>query len=408
MSNVQSFLDGRVALHSGDCLDVLAAMQESSVDSVVTDPPYHLTSIVKRFGAEGAAEAKSGATGAYQRASSGFMGKQWDGGDIAFQPSTWAAVLRVLKPGGYLLAFASTRGFGRMSVAIEDAGFIQHPFIAWIFGSGFPKATRIKADGYEGFRYGGQALKPAIEPIFMGQKPFSEGNGTANILLHGTGALNIDGCRVSTEETIVATRNIALGSSGSGVYGSANVPGIYEQKDGGRWPANLIHDGSDEVLSAFPDGLTSGTGAVKRETAEGHQANAYGKESRAAGTAMISHGDSGSAARFFYTAKADAEDRLGSKHPTVKPLDLMQYLCRLVTPPGGTILDPFAGTGTTGEAAWREGFRAVLIEREAEYQTDIARRMDLANKPAKRAAVAKTKNNLQGAEGTPLFGGEAA
>jgi site-specific DNA-methyltransferase (adenine-specific) len=131
---------------------------------------------------QGAAEAKGGATGAYQRASSGFMGKQWDGGDIAFQPATWAAVLRVLKPGGYLLAFASTRGFGRMSVAIEDAGFITHPLIAWVFGSGFPKATRIKADGYDGFRYGGQALKPAIEPIYMGQKPFSEANGTANIL----------------------------------------------------------------------------------------------------------------------------------------------------------------------------------------------------------------------------------
>jgi site-specific DNA-methyltransferase (adenine-specific) len=119
-------------------------------------------------------------------------------------------------------------------------------------------------------------------------------------------------------------------------------------------------------------------------------------------------GDTGSAARFFFSAKADSEDRLGSKHPTVKPLDLMQYLCRLVTPPGGTILDPFAGTGTTGEAAWREGFRAILIEREAEYQADIARRMDLVLKPAKRSAVAKSKNKLMGAEGTPLFGGEAA
>lgn len=392
------FLDGRVTLHSGDCLDVLAAMPENSVDAVVTDPPYHLTSIVKRFGAEGAAEAKSGATGAYQRASSGFMGKQWDGGDIAFQPATWAAVLRVLKPGGYLLAFASTRGFGRMSVAIEDAGFTTHPLIAWVFGSGFPKATRIKADGYDGFRYGGQALKPAIEPIYMGQKPFSEANGTANILLHGTGALNIDGCRVGAEGGTTRGANGSNAGKPRNTLHGGNF-GI-ETLDAGRWPANLIHDGSDEVLAAFPE-------------AGGQQFTVRPDHAPKTGTAVYGdygarpltepRDDGGSASRFFYTAKADAEDRLGSKHPTVKPLDLMQYLCRLVTPPGGTILDPFSGTGTTGEAAWREGFSAILIEREAEYQADIARRMDLVLKPAKRAAVAKSKNNLQGAEGTPLF-----
>jgi site-specific DNA-methyltransferase (adenine-specific) len=601
------FLDGRVALHCGDCLDVLAALPENSVDSVITDPPYHLTSIVKRFGAEGAAEAKEGTTGAYKRASAGFMGKQWDGGDIAFQSSTWAAVLRVLKPGGYILAFASTRGFGRMSVAIEDAGFITHPLIAWVFGSGFPKATRIKADGYDGFRYGGQALKPAIEPIFMGQKPFSEVNGTSNILLHGTGAINIDGCRVGDADT----RNVKRGGGNDFPHenDSWTPTSVLVGSASGRWPANLIHDGSDEVMDAFPAGLTSGTPGIKRG---GNDGAAYGAESRAPGTQMGGFGDTGSAARFFYTAKADADDRIGSKHPTVKPVDLMQYLCRLVTPPRvvefvcdtcnntphdrktntseesplrdlpdsvqaegqwargevlqpsvrveepaasratlravrddipaeegrseallfagmrnevvgasqaqtpysdnsrissalssgasdgeqaglldgaplhnggalgaqstadgggashqrsegrqsnrqsssddegsarpdektasahnnhmsalrgenkterrcpacnsplrrverpGVVLDPFAGTGTTGEAAWREGFKAVLIEREPEYQADIARRMDLAVKPTKRAAVAKSKNNLMGAEGTPLFGGEAA
>jgi DNA modification methylase len=439
MNEPELFLDGKVTLHCGDCLDVLAAMPENSVDSVVTDPPYHLTSIVKRFGAEGAAQAKGGATGAYQRASSGFMGKQWDGGDIAFQPATWAAVLRVLKPGGYLLAFASTRGFGRMSVAIEDAGFSSHPLtallmkhpdaqdflamldreqfaaflrlcehndlggmLAWIFGNGFPKATRIKADGYDGFRYGGQALKPAIEPIYMGQKPFSEANGTANILLHGTGALNIDGCRVlGADSPLQWEQPRAMGFSGGTNHGQCRSI----KQDKGRWPANLIHDGSDEVLAAFPE-------------AGGQQFTVRPDHAPKTGTAVYGdygarpltepRDDGGSAARFFYTAKADAEDRLGSKHPTVKPLDLMQYLCRLVTPPGGIVLDCFAGTGTTGEAAWREGFRAILIEREAEYQADIASRMDLVLKPAKRAAVAKSKNNLRGAEGTPLFGGEAA
>lgn len=393
-----TFLDGRVTLHCGDCLDALARMPENSVDSVITDPPYHLTSIVKRFGADGSAEAKAGATGAYQRASAGFMGKQWDGGDIAFQPATWAAVLRVLKPGGYLLAFASTRGIWRMGVAIEDGGFIPHPMIAWVFSSGFPKATRIKAEGYEGFRYGGQALKPAIEPIFMGQKPFSEANGTANILLHGTGALNIDGCRVDGNPAAWGTNTKSDG------YRLHKRDHVAPPSQSGRWPANLIHDGSDEVLAAFPETASGDhSGNYTRHTSK--TANTYGERAAIPETRA---GDSGSAARFFYSSKADAEDRIGSKHPTVKPLDLMQYLCRLVTPPGGTVLDLFAGTGTTGEAAWREGFKAILIEREAEYQADIVRRMDLAVKPAKRAAVAKTKNNLMGAEGTPLFGGEAA
>ncbi len=140
------FLDGRVSLFKGDCIEILNAMPENSIDSAVMDPPYHLTSIVERFGKEGAAEAKAGETGAFKRASAGFMNKQWDGGDIAFQIATWEAVKRVLKPGGYILAFASTRGFWRMSVAIEDAGFITHPMIAWVFGSGFPKATRLKAE----------------------------------------------------------------------------------------------------------------------------------------------------------------------------------------------------------------------------------------------------------------------
>lgn len=407
----QQFLDGRVTLHSGDMLDVLASMPENSVDSVVCDPPYHLTSIVKRFGGDlpPRTEAAVGKH-AYGRHAAGFMGKQWDGGDIAFQPTTWAAVLRVLKPGGYLLAFASTRGIWRMGVAIEDGGFIPHPMIAWVFGSGFPKATRIKAEGYEGFRYGGQALKPAIEPIFMGQKPFSEATGTANILLHGTGALNIDASRIHADDAKGYEYTVKRTAPGA----TQNATGKTKFDDGtmfagktqdGRWPANLIHDGSDEVLAAFPT-EAGGSGKASGPTLRnGNTSLARGKFNGLADDLEPAfYGDTGSAARFFYTAKADAYDRIGSKHPTVKPLDLMQYLCRLVTPPGGIILDPFAGTGTTGEAAWREGFKAVLIEREPEYQADIARRMDLATKPAKRAAVAATKNNLMGAEGTPLFG----
>lgn len=395
-----SFLDGRVTLYAGDCLEALASMPENSVDSAVMDPPYHLTSIQDRFGKEGSAEVKPGATGAYARASAGFMGKQWDGGDIAFQVATWGAVKRVLKPGGYLLAFASTRGFGRMSVAIEDAGFIVHPLIAWVFGSGFPKATRLKAEGYEGWRYGGQALKPAIEPIFMGQKPFSEKTGTANVLLHGTGAINIDGCRVDGNPSSWGAQ-----TEGTGGYRLHNAAAPIAPSDRGRWPANLIHDGSDEVIAAFPE--SDGQQGDLRATGKDRPTkNCFGD--MAPPNPHEARNDSGSAARFFYSSKADADDRIGSKHPTVKPIDLMRYLVRLVTPPGGTVLDAFAGTGTTGEAAWREGFNAILIEREPEYQTDIAERMRLclSGPDEKRREIIK-RRGLADDNAGPLFGGAA-
>ena len=414
----RSFLNDRVTLHAGDCREVLATLPEASVDSVVCDPPYHLTSIVKRFGGENAAPAKVGKTGAYARASAGFMGKQWDGGDVAFQLETWADVLRVLKPGGYLLAFASTRGFGRMSVAIEDAGFITHPFVAWIFATGFPKATRVDAEGYEGFRYGGQALKPAIEPIYMGQKPFEKGlTGTENVLRWGTGALNIAACRVGADAISTHSR----GSNGAfpkrPTETSAEESGRkQDQRAGldhsdriGRWPANLVLSDDPEVMEAFP---AEAGGYDKRVGMEpGTRPGGFGNVGHEKGADKPNgalYGDSGSAARFFYTSKADQDDRLGSKHPTVKPLDLMQWLVRLVTPRGGTCLDPFAGTGTTGEAAWREGMRAILIEREPEYIADIERRMDLAANPTKRQAVAKTKNQLDDPNELPLFKTESA
>jgi DNA modification methylase len=458
------FLDGRVALHEGDCLAVLAGMPENCVDSVVTDPPYHLTSIVKRFGSEGATEAKDGVTGAYRRASAGFMGKQWDGGDVAFQPDTWRAVLRVLKPGGYLLAFASTRGFGRMSVAIEDAGFITHPLIdlfcetpdaekffdtlsagqkagfarllnhaelgpmlAWAFGQGLPKATRLTSCALDGpfagidvdaFRYGGQALKPAVEPIFMGQKPFSEASGTANVHRWGTGAVNIDAARVHAEDARGYEYTVKRTASGATQHATGRTKfddgtTFTGQTKDGRWPANLLHDGSDAVLAGFPDEAGAG-GAASGPSLRGRNTSvARGVfNGLPDGAAPAFHADSGSAARFFYSAKADADDRLGSGHPTVKPVDLMQYLVRLVTPPGGLVLDPFAGTGTTGAAAYREGLRAVLIEREAEHLVDIARRMTLETEGGatrrREAAKAKIARRPELADAGPLFGGTSA
>lgn len=436
---MRSFLDGRVILHSGDCLDVLASMPENSIDSAVMDPPYHLTSIVERFGKEGAEPTKAdGATGVYKRSAAGFMGKQWDGGDIAFQVATWEAVYRVLKPGAYLLSFASTRGFGDMSVAIKGAGFVSHPMmdyfvahpdgqqfiamlsarqrdaflrlmdhndlggmLAWAFGTGFPKATRLKADGYDGWRYGGQALKPAIEPIYMGQKPFSEKTGTANVLKHGTGAINIDGCRIEGEGN--KTFNRDAGDRSRDQYRTGTTVGGYIPTELGRWPANLIHDGSTEVIEAFPDAPgqqreVNDTFAPKQGTA------VYGDYGPR--PTVTPRDDGGSAARFFYSAKADADDRIGSKHPTVKPVDLMRYLVRLVTPPGGTVIDCFAGTGTTGEAAWREGFYAVLIEREPEYQADIAERMRLclSGQDERRREIARRKQSGIRPDLGPLFG----
>lgn len=369
----QTFLNGAVTLHQGDCLEILATLPENSVESIVCDPPYHLASIVKRFGSQNAAPAQEGKTGAFVRASKGFMGQQWDGGDIAFRVETWAACLRVLKPGGYLIAFSSSRTFGRMSVAIEDAGFETHPMIGWIFGSGFPKAHKVKDPEFDGWAYSKQALKPALEPIYMGQKPFSEANGTLNMQHWGVGALNIDACR------------------------------IHVHMKPGRWPANLAHDGSPEVVAAFPE-APGQQRAVGPELGPMSSVNTYGDYGPRGNHDPRS--DSGSAARFFYSAKADAEDRSGSRHPTVKPLDLMQWLIRMVTPKGAVVLDPFAGSGTTGEAAWREGMRAILIERESEYCADIARRMDLADKPSKRTAVVKTVKAGSRRADLPLFSEE--
>lgn len=351
----ETFFDGGVTLYSGDCLAVLADLAPESVDSVVTDPPYHLQSIVDRFSktsladdTETSARARSGADG-LARNFRGFMGQTWDGGDIAFDPATWRAVARVLKPGGYLLAFSGTRTYHRMATAIEAAGFDVRDMLQWIYGTGFPKRREF--------------LKPACEPICFARKPFP-GTLADNLERNGTGAINIDACRID-----------------------------------GRYPANVVHDGSGEVIALFPDTTPAKTGRRNAPKEAGIYGAFDGEEADRYG-----HDDAGgSAARFFYSAKADDDDRLGSRHPTVKPVDLIRWLARLVTPPGGVVLDPFAGTGTAGEAAHREGMRAVLIEREAGYCDDIRRRMALvmAGPLARTAAKARRKT----ADPMPLFDG---
>ena len=338
------------------------------VDSVVTDPPYHLTSIVKRFGKPGSAPAQQGTDGRFARASRGFMGKQWDGGDIAFQPETWRLCFDLMKPGGHLVAFGGTRTHHRIWCAIEDAGFEVRDTLAWLYGSGFPKSHNA-GDGW------GTALKPAFEPIILARKPLA-GTVAANVREHGTGAINVDGCRVATADDLnggaysgeLRRRDEYTPTDCDGAVPLSRLnrgAGEYQQPSG-RWPANVAHDGSEEVLQAFPESVSNSGGDRGVSQIWG---SAHGNQPRGG------HDDSGSAARFFYCAKADADDRIGSKHPTVKPVALMRWLVRLVTPKGGLVLDPFAGTGTTGVAAIREGMRAILIEREAEYHADIQTRI---------------------------------
>lgn len=418
-------------LHHGDSRDVIKTIADCSIDSVVTDPPYALVSIVKRLGKDGAAPVvvPEGGSGAYARASRGFMGKQWDTGETAFAVEFWAEVLRVLKPGGHVVSFSGTRTYHRMTCAIEDAGFEIRDQIGWLYGSGFPKShdvskgidrimgveaereiTHYKKQGPKSMFDGGKlrpaslpaslwqgwgtALKPAWEPICLARKPLT-GTVAANVLEHGTGAINVDECRVGDDGGTAGAGAgaVVFGNRLNGKFGKP-VPGL------GRWPANIVHDGSEEVLAGFPQ-TESGSIAPHHKRTTSKTKNTFGEREAPPET---TNGDSGSAARFFYTAKADAEDRFGSKHPTVKPVDLIQWLVRLVTPKGGTVLDPFAGTGTTGEAAIREGMKCILIEREEEYLKDISTRMSLAEAGPIARQVGRVKNSGKEQDAGPLFG----
>lgn len=419
----------------GDCRRVMADVPDGSVDSVVCDPPYEL----------------------------GFMGKSWDASGVAYDVGLWGEVLRVLKPGGHLLAFGGSRTYHRLACAVEDAGFEIRDQIMWVYGSGFPKSLDVakaidKSAGAVGEvvgerRFGrtstgqgsgwnpnavaatgrqevrelvtddakrwegwGTALKPAHEPIVVARKPLV-GTVAANVLAYGTGGLNIDGCRIPTADRLDGGHS----TSGQQMTGGWDRPWMHspdavernaersraavaKAEELGRWPANLIHDGSDEVLALFPDS-SGGMYPAKRGQAV-NTSFASGQETEGG---MRKMGDSGSAARFFYCAKTNKKDRdeglddmpdipasemvdriegsagmnspragagrtSGGKnnHPTVKPTELMRYLCRLVTPPNGTVLDPFCGSGSTGKAAVLEGFNFVGIEQEAEY-ADIAK-----------------------------------
>ena len=413
----------------GDCREMLKQLPDASVDSIVTDPPYEL----------------------------GFMGKSWDSTGVAYDVTVWQECLRVLKPGGHLLAFGGSRTYHRLAVAIEDAGFQIRDQIMWVYGSGFPKSLNIskaidKAAGAEREMIGigkyankgrtpsnsqvnvgsslesnvtapataeaqqwdgwGTALKPAHEPIVMARKPL-DGTVANNVLTHGTGGINIDASRVGRVEgdnSVAGNRTATFGTQE--VLSGGDGSGGWSQNEQGRFPANFIHDGSDEVLELFPDSKGM---ATQRSNAniKVYGGNSLLESSTTFPDVRQGFNDNGSAARFFYCAKAGKAERnagldpdlfplqnytdankmggagdtmlTGSgnprdgrkhnNHPTVKPLALMQYLVRLVTPPNGTVLDPFAGSGTTLVAATMEKFDCIGIEMTDEYLPIIEARV---------------------------------
>jgi site-specific DNA-methyltransferase (adenine-specific) len=386
------YTDDRVTLYHGDCRDIMEGqLPDNSVDSIVTDPPYEL----------------------------GFMGKGWDGSGIAYNCEVWENAYRILKPGGHLLAFGGTRTWHRLAVAIEDAGFDIRDSIAWHYGSGFPKSLDVskaidkragaerevvgsyraavqsgitggfnasKADEFgrttanitapatpaaQQWQGWGTALKPAHEPIVVARKPLI-GTVAENVLTHGTGALNIDGCRIGTDGgTAGATSGPSDGIYGNGLNGQFSQPvaGL------GRWPANVI---LDESQAAALD-AQSGVSVSRAGGSSGTTFTVNGEGAKDRTDDRGGHNDSGGASRFFYVAKASKKERPnvnGVAHPTVKPMALMQYLVRLVTPPGGTVLEPFAGSGTTIEAALNEGFNVIGIEMTDEYLPLIMSRIE--------------------------------
>ena len=403
---------------NSDCLDAMRKMNDGSIDAIVTDPPYGLAFMGAKWDSfngrngrqtteERQAEGRRYADenkGAPRYGNS--HGKKVTRGEmLAFQESMtpiFAEALRVTKCGGYMLCFGGTRTFHRLACAIEDAGWTIRDTIMWVYGSGFPHGMDVskaidKALGAKrrvvgehpnpaGNKAGGNSLnlsvtgmpdkayvtepatdeakawdgwntqlKPAWEPVIVAQKPL-DGTVAHNVMTHGVGAMNIDGCRVPTSDT--------------------------NGQKMGRFPANLVHDGSQEVLELFPDtGKSSGGGMHTKGTAGNSSTNAYGSYTSGTAAKRVGVGDSGSTARFFYCAKASKRDRgEGNDHPTIKPNALMRYLVRLVCPQGGTVLDPFMGSGSTGVACIQEGMRFVGIDMDEHYCDIATRRIESAKR----------------------------
>lgn len=368
-----SYAKPAYAILPGDCRASLAQLSEHCIDALITDPPYHLK----------------------------FMGKKWDGGDLSFRPEIWQTFARVMKPGAHLVAFGGTRTFHRLACAIEDAGFELRDTLMWLYGQGFPKSSNQEGQ-WDGW---GTALKPAWEPIILARKPLV-GTVAENLTKFGTGALNIEATRVKLDQEVDASqlrtmqRSQRVADTSGQVWGLSKISGDEPQvvHPQGRWPANVVHDGSDDVLDAFPNA----PGQIAKSVEDGRpQKNQVYQPMHRSGPIHIPRDEPDkSAARFFYCAKASRAEReagceslplstggirsetsgqhitrrdggapgpVHNNHPTVKPLALMRWLCRMVTPPNGVILDPFMGSGSTGLAAAQEGFRFVGCEADEHY-----------------------------------------
>lgn len=313
----------------GDSTEVLPTLESGSVDAIITDPPYHL---------------KSG-----KNKSGGFMGKAWDGGNIAFRPEVWRETLRVAKPGACLTAFGGTRTHHRLMCAIEDAGWELVDCLMWLHGEGFPKHR--------------SHLKPAWEPIILARKS-------------GPKWLNIDGCRIEGKVLATTCCNLFDRMDDDGWQESETA---FTPQADGRWPANVAHDGSDEVMDTFAAfGKSKSKRSMRGEVKIWSDAS-RGRQGWTGSSSQRGHDDSGLVSRFFYCAKASKSDRGSSNgHLTVKPMSLMRWLCRLVTPPGGLTLDPFLGSGTTMIAAHAEGRDCIGIERVPEYVAIARQRLQAA------------------------------
>ena len=329
-----------INLLHGDCLEQMKTLPDNSVDAIVTDPPYGLS----------------------------FMGKKWDYDVPAV--NIWEECFRVLKPGGHLLAFAGTRTQHRMAVNIEDAGFEIRDMIAWVYGSGFPKSHNIskaidkvgspEAQQWDGW---GTALKPALEPITVARKPVAEKSIAGNVLKYGTGGLNVDGCRVETDPSDISgwSKTGSKASENRAMSGANYDRPAKPDNPQGRFPANLIHDGSDEVVELAGDSARFFycAKASKKDRDEGLD---HMEEQQ------FVQWQTGNGASGKPSSMSEGRDtKRKNTHPTVKPTDLMKYLVRMVTPKGGVVLDPFMGSGSTGKAAKLEGFDFIGIEMDEEY-----------------------------------------
>lgn len=411
----------------GDCVDVLREFPDNSIDAIVTDPPYGLSEH-KTQDVEACLRAWL-AGEEYRPKKKGFMGQAWDAWVPG--PECWRECLRVLKPGGCALVFAGSRTDDLMGIVLWLAGFRRRDLIGWLTGQGFPKSLDVskainKAAGAEREVVGekkvtrifnpedvkkhnyvgavghagsvpvtapatpeaaawdgwGTALKPALEPVILVQKPFV-GTVAQNVLAHGTGALNIDGCRIGAvtgdrEDYGLNGNGKAQGGFTGDVYGECDRPlAVYRRPEGGRWPANVALD--EEVAAELDrqSGIKKSGVAIQRNR-DGKVHNKVLGARRCPAAEDVGFGDVGGASRFFYCAKSSTKERNAgvdgkNTHPTVKPLDLMRWLVRLVTPPGGLIIDPFCGSGTTICAAVLEGFDAYGIDQD-EVSVETARR----------------------------------